>query len=239
MAEREPVRCRHGDTDLEGFMVRPRGDGPFPAVIVMHSALGLRHQVGEKARLLADLGYLAVASDMYGAGADADTPEQAGARYEPLMKDPAQLRDRTVRWFETVAALPEVDPARIAAIGYCFGGKCVLEMARSGVDVKAVSSFHGILATHAPATPGSIAAHVAAWCGTEDPFAPAETTASLRAELDGAGTVYTITEFGGVAHSFTDPDAAEMGMPGIRYDAVADAVSWSGTVAMLSQVLGT
>ena len=237
MGDRETVTCQHGETTLRGFMVRPSGSGPFPAVIVMHSALGLEHQVGDKAQALADLGYLAVASDMYGSGADTSTPEKAGTQFEPLMKDPALLRARTVAWFEAVSALPAVDPARIAAIGYCFGGKCVLELARSGVDVKAVSSFHGILSTHAPAARGAIIGHVAAWCGTEDPFAPAATTAALRDELAEAGARFTVTEFGGVAHSFTDPDAHRMGQPGIRYDAVADAVSWAGTLAMLERAL--
>lgn len=239
MADLQAMPAIHDETHLDGFLARPSGSGPFPAVIVMHSALGLHHQVADTARALAALGYLAVASDMYGVAADISDAAKAGQHCEQLMRDPERLRARTVAWFDAVAALPDVDPLRIAAIGYCFGGKCVLELARSGAPVRAVSSFHGILTTHDPAPPGRIAGHVAAWCGTDDPFAPAETTSALRAELSNAGASFTVTEFGGVAHGFTDPEAERLGRPGIGYDAVADAVSWAGTLALLDRALQT
>lgn len=233
----ETMRCEHDGTVLEGFFAAPEGDGPFPAVMVMHSALGLAHQVGEKVRLLADLGYLAVATDMYGAGADTGSPEAAGQYFMDLVQNTPKLRARAAAWFDAIAARGDVDAGRIGAIGYCFGGKCVLELARSGVDVKAVSSFHGVLTTDLPASPGTVSAQVAAWCGTEDPYAPLTDIDTLRQELTAANARFQITEFSGVAHSFTDPDAAAMGQEGIRYDAIADRVSWGGTMALLDAAL--
>jgi dienelactone hydrolase len=237
MSSMEPIRCEHDGTKLEGLVALPAGSGPHPAVLVMHSALGLRHMVQDTAERLAALGYLAVATDMYGVDAALDTPESAGKLYQALGEAPDLLRARTVRWFDTVAARGDVDAGRIAAIGYCFGGKCVLELARSGADVKAVVSYHGILSTHAPASPGSIRGEVVAYAGREDPYAPVAQIEGLRAELVAAGARFHICEFAGVAHSFTDPDASAMNMPGIAYDAIADLVSWAGTLALLETVL--
>lgn len=237
MSERETIGTTHAGVELEGFVCKPTGSGPFPAVLVMHSALGLHHLVGGRAERLADLGYLAVATDMYGVEANTASPEAAGQYYADLLENPQLLRDRCVAWFDAVAARSDVDASRIAAIGYCFGGRCVLELARSGADVKAVASYHGILTTHAPAVPGAIKGEVAAWCGRDDPFAPPAEIEELRQELVASGARFHITEFAGVAHSFTDPDAAAMGMPGIAYDALADRVSWAGTLAMLETLL--
>ncbi|MGE3690895.1 MAG: dienelactone hydrolase family protein [Novosphingobium sp.] len=237
MSELLPVDCAHDGVALRGLMAVPQGKGPFPAVLVMHSALGIRHMTEEIAGRLADLGYLALATDMYGVDADLSAPEKAGQYYAALLGDGAKLRDRCALWFDTAASLAPIDPDRIAAIGYCFGGKCVLELARSGRDVKAAVSYHGLLTTHAPAQPGAIKGEVVAWCGARDPFGPPEETVAFRAEMEAAGANWQITEWGKVAHGFTDPKA-EGGMPGIEYDAIADKVSWAGTVALLQQLLG-
>ena len=233
----QPIECEHGGTLLRGLMAVPDGDGPFPAVLVMHSALGLHHMVGDTARRLADLGYLAVASDMYGADADFSDELKAGELYARLGANPGFLRERCVAWFDAVGLLDQVDASRIGAIGYCFGGKCVLELARSGCDVKAVVSYHGTLETHEPARAGQINGVVAAWCGEQDPYAPPEHIDALRAEMIAAGARYQITMLGSVAHGFTDPDAARLNMPGIGYDEVAARVSWAGTLALLDATL--
>jgi dienelactone hydrolase len=235
MSELQPVVCQHDGVTLRGLAAIPAGQGPFPAVLVMHSALGLKHMVSEVAQKLASLGYLGVATDMYGEGANISAPEKAGAYYGALLAEPERLRARTALWFDTIAARADVDAARIAAIGYCFGGKCVMELARSGRDVKAAVSYHGLLTTHAPAGPGDIKGHVAAWCGAIDPFGPPEETAAFRQEMIAADASWQISEFGNVAHGFTDPKA-EGGMPGIAYDALADKVSWAGTVLLLGHV---
>jgi dienelactone hydrolase len=236
MSKLQPVSCEHEGVRLRGFAATPQGQGPFPAVLVMHSALGLHHMVQDVAQRLAGLGYLAVATDMYGEDADLSAPEKAGEHYMALLQAPERLRERTALWFDTVAARADVDAARVAAIGYCFGGKCVMELARSGRDVKAAVSYHGLLTTHAPAQPGQIKGEVVAWCGALDPFGPPEETVAFREEMVAAGANWQITEFGKVAHGFTDPKA-EGGMPGIEYDAMADKTSWAGTEALLEIVL--
>jgi dienelactone hydrolase len=235
MAELQPIICEHDGDMLKGKLAIPAGEGPFPAVLVMHSALGLRHIVGDVAARLAGLGYLAVATDMYGEAADISAPEKAGEHYMALLQAPERLRARTAAWYDLVAARADVDAGRIAAIGYCFGGKCVMELARSGRDVKAAVSYHGLLTTHASAKPGDIKGHVAAYCGADDPFGPHEETDAFRLEMIAAGARWQITEFGQVAHGFTDP-AAEGGMPGIQYDALADKASWAGTLTLLEEV---
>lgn len=237
MEQFEPIHCEHDGVALKGFFAAPAGDGPFPTVMVMHSALGLRHQVDEKVRLLADLGYLAVATDMYGADADTSSPEAAGEHFMDLVQNTAKLRARAVAWRDAIAARSDCDDSRIGAIGYCFGGKCVLELARSGADVKAVSSFHGVLSTDMPAQPGIVRAITAAYCGTTDPYAPIADIDALRSELSAAGVNFQIMEFGGVAHGFTDPSAAELGQDGVRYDSRADRISWAGTLALLEAEL--
>ena len=233
----ETLAFEHAGKLLTGAMARPAGDGPFPAVLVMANALGLGDQTRESAALLAEQGYLAVATDMYGAGAYYEEPTKAGDDYMTVMASPELLRARVVGWFETVAALPDVDAARIAAIGYCFGGCCVLELARSGVDVKAVVSYHGILTTQNPAAPGAIKGEVVAYCGGQDPYAPEDTIDGLHRELTAAGASHQITVFAAVKHGFTDIDSQKLDSPGIAYDAIAHKVSWAGTLALLELVL--
>jgi dienelactone hydrolase len=236
MTELQPITCEHQGKTLKGYAAIPEGQRPFPALLVMHSALGLRHMVRDIARKLAGLGYLAVATDMYGEDADLSAPAKAGEHYMALLSAPDTLRDRTALWFDTVAARADVDAKRIAAIGYCFGGKCTMELARSGRDLRAAVSYHGLLTTHAPAKPGDIKGEVVAWCGALDPFGPHAETEAFRLEMIAAEANWQITEFGNAAHGFTDPKA-EGGMPGIEYNLIADKTSWAGTLALLEVVL--
>jgi dienelactone hydrolase len=228
-----PFPLIHGDTELTALVARPAGPGPFPAVLVMHSALGIHHQVQDTARRLAALGYLAVATDMYGPSAYAGGAEGPGLAYAAFAENPELLRARSVAWFEAVRTRPDVDAGRIAAIGYCFGGHCVLELARSGAEVRAVCSYHGILTTHAPAQPGAVKAHVAAFCGAKDPYAPMADITALRKEMEAAGASWQLGVYGDAEHGFTDPDAARLNRPGIAYDAHADKASWAATLAIL------
>ena len=237
MPQFQPVRCEHDGLTLEGYAaVPPHTGAPRPAVLVMHSAMGLTENVAIVTQRVADLGYLGVATDMYGVGADISTPEIAGEHFMKLVDNPDVLRARTVAWFDAVAAREDVDASRIAALGYCFGGQCVLELARSGADLKAAVSYHGLLTTHAPAAPGSIRGDVAGWCGKHDPYAPRDTVDGRHAEMTAAGARYQVMVFGAAEHSFTDPFIGGRGMPGISYEPVSDKVSWAGTVALLEAV---
>jgi dienelactone hydrolase len=241
MTQFQAIHCEHDGTRLEGLIARPEGgEAPFPTVIVMHSANGLRHQVRGTIEKLAALGYLAIATDMYGPEAQNGPQEAAHQAYAYFIDEGLpNVRARSLAWFEAIKAHPDVDPARIAALGYCFGGHCVLELARAGADLQAVVSYHGTLKTHARAVAGVPKCEVVAYCGAHDPFAPLSEVDELRQELADAGARYQITVFGEAAHSFTDPDAASMGMEGIRYNQMADRMSWAGTLALLEQVLGT
>jgi dienelactone hydrolase len=227
------VSLHHDGADLVGAMAVPAGAGPHPGVLVIHTALGLNGMIRERAARLARLGYAALAVDMYGGGKSYAVPEAAGGPFAELLASPGRLRARTVAWLDTLAAQPGVDPARTAALGYCFGGRCALELARAGADLRAVVSFYGLLTTQAPAEPGAVRAHVAVYAGGQDPFVPRPDLDALEHELTAAGARHTITVFSHAAHAFTDPHAAALSRPGIAYDPLADAVSWAGATALL------
>lgn len=236
----QTIAFEHAGARLTGQLTSPAARGrPLPLVMVFPSALGLgKHALGAVQRL-AGQGYLGLGIDMYGEGLYSGyetSAAGAGAQFDALLKAPQLLRDRAVAWLDHARALPDVDAARIAAIGYCFGGYCVLELARTGANLAAVVSYHGLLTTQGPAAPDTIKPEVAAYCGDSDPFAPVDTIEGLRRELQAAGARHQVTVFGGVEHSFTDPDAALLKRPGIAYDALADRVSWAGTLALLETV---
>lgn len=237
MADFEPVRFMHGDVALQAAVVRPPKNHNGGTVLMFPGATGPAKSFNAAMRELADCGYLVIGMDMYGVGADLSTPEAAGQHFMALMNKPDVLRDRVVSLFEAVCDLPDVDAKRVAAIGYCFGGKCVLELARSGAAIASVSSYHGLLTTHAPARKGMVCAEIAVWSGGRDPYAPAADLDALRAELDAAEASYQITLFSRAQHSFTDPDHDGVA-EGIAYDPMAHGVAWAGTLAMLTHTIG-
>ncbi len=224
----QPIEFEHDGTLLRGYAAFPSGTGPFPVVLVMHSALGVTHQMNEPvAQALATEGYAAICTDMFGAGRTFN--ENTGA--------PEKERARALAWFHRIAARSEVDERRIAAIGFCYGGMTVLELARGGANIRAAVSYHGLLTTHAPAEPGAISGHVVAYCGAGDPFCPAEDVGAFREEMRGAGVSdYQVTIFGAAEHGFTDPDAAALNLEGVRYDPLSNDLSWNGTLVLLRHV---
>lgn len=232
----EPVQCLHDGTEMEGFLARPQGDGPHPTVLMFPGATGSGPSFEAAVRELAARGYAAIGISVYERGADITTPQSSGAYFADLMARPEVLRARVLAWFNMVCALPFVDPARVAALGYCFGGKCVLELARSGAPVRAVSSFHGLLTTHAPSVAGVMSARVLVWTGGRDPYAPRADLDSLRAEFDAAGVDYSVMEFSRAQHAFTDPDHDGIA-EGIAYDPMAHRIAWSGTIGLLEVTL--
>jgi dienelactone hydrolase len=231
----EPLPLGHDGDALEGYIARPEGEGPFPAVIIYHSGLGLVPFECNKAKAMAELGYLAVVADMFGLAARDIEPGDLSA-YQKLTSRPELFRERVTAWFDTTAALPDCDATRIGAFGFCMGGASVLELARSGRNAKAVVSYHGSLTTHEPAKRGQVKPVVVAYCGLDDPYAPPETIRALHDELIAAEADFHIVEFAKVKHSFTNPEVHE-GIDGVAYDAVADAVSWAGTLALFETVL--
>lgn len=233
----ETIHCNHRGIALEASLLRPAAQPSRGTVLMLPGATGPGPSFEKAMAELAAEGYLVAGVGMYEAGADISTPQASGAHFAALMAAPDLLRERVVTWFETIRALPGVDPARIAAIGYCFGGKCVLELARSGAAIATVTSFHGLLTTHAPARPGEVTARIAVWTGGRDPYAPVADLDALREEFDSAGADYQVTLFSRAQHSFTDPDHDGFA-EGIAYDETAHRIAWSGTLTLLSQSIG-
>ena len=238
MAEFERIGWEHDGVPLSGYFARPAdGAAPAPAVIAFPGATGGRRRLEMTVTGLAARGYLAAAVSMYDARIDTSDEAKGGEQFMALLNAPELLRARARGWLDTFAALPGVDPARIATLGYCFGGQCVLEIARSGADVRATVAYHALLRTHAPAEPGAIGGLVSAWCAGRDSYAPPEDTVAFAREMTDAGVRHQIMTFSDAQHAFTDPDASDHGLEGIAYDAMAEAVSWAGTLAILEQCL--
>ncbi|MFT3964908.1 MAG: dienelactone hydrolase family protein [Sphingobium sp.] len=237
MTDLVTVELHHDGADLAGQLALPQAEGPHPGVLVIHNAHGLGPHMLERARTLAAEGYAALAVDMYGGGKHYASPEEAGEPFMAVAGSPERLRGRVNAWLDTLKARPDIDAARVAAIGYCFGGLCVLELARSGADARAVISYHGILKTQFPAEAGAVKAKIAVYTGGKDPYAPRADVTALEDELIAAGADYQITVFGEAFHSFTDPNATDTGRPGIAYDPMADRMSWAGTLELLKAVL--
>ena len=234
----EPVHYVSGDTRMHGYAAwDDRFKGPRPGVLVVHEWWGLNEYARSRARDLAELGYVALAVDMYGDGQVADHPDEAGAFAQRLGGDLPEARRRMQAAIEALKRLPSTDTDRLAAIGYCFGGGVVLQAARDGLPLEAVVSFHGSLATPLPAQPGKVKSRVLVFNGAADPFVPDEQIAAFKQEMDAAGVDYRFVNYPGVLHSFTNPGADEVGqrfgLP-LAYDAKADADSWAQMQGFLS-----
>jgi dienelactone hydrolase len=235
MTALRPYAYSHDGVTLTGQLAEPTGPGPHPAVLVMHSALGQGPLERKRAQDLADAGYVALAADMYGFETSEDTWRQAMAAFK---QSPELARSRMVATYEAVRALPQVDPSRICAIGFCFGGECVLELARSGLDVAAVVSFHGGLLTKSPAARGSVKAKILVITGALDPYAPASDVEAFEKEMTEAEADWQMTIYGQGEHGFTNPSARPRpDYPGVRYDAMLDRLSWAQSNAFLEACL--
>lgn len=213
--------------------------GPRAGVLVFPEAFGLgEHAIGRAERLAA-MGYVALACDLHGDGQVVDDLQQAIGLLQPMLADPTHTRARAAGGLKALVSRPEVDPARVASIGFCFGGTMSLELARSGADLKAVVGFHSGLATSAPKTDaGAIKARILVCIGADDPMIPSEQRAAFETEMREAGVDWQVHLYGNTVHSFTNPEAAKRNMPdAIRYDAEADARSWASLQQLFSETL--
>ena len=204
--------------------------GARPGVIVVHEWWGLNDYARRRARELAQLGYAALAIDMYGGGKHTEHAAEATEMMHGVANDSKVSYARALAGLQLLKAQPEVDPTRLAAIGYCFGGKVVLDMARQGMDLKGVVSFHGVLSTATPAQKGKVNAKVLVLNGEADKFISADDIAALKKEMKDAGVDFTFKNYPGAKHAFTSPDADRLGqenhMDNIAYNAAADKDSW-------------
>ena len=213
--------------------------GKRPGVLVVHEWWGLNDYARMRARMLAGLGYTALAVDMYGDGKQAMHPDDAKVFSSELMKNSDSAKARFMAAMEFLRQQGSVDPTRIAAIGYCMGGGVVLNMARQGVDLKGVASFHGSLAAVKPAEPGSVKAKILVLHGGADKFITSEQIEAFKQEMKSAGADFQFISYPGATHSFTNPEATELGkkfnMP-IAYNADADKKSWGELQEFLKKI---
>jgi dienelactone hydrolase len=222
---------------LVGYLaVDDATSGKRPGIIVAHEGGGLAEHAKNSARRLAEAGFIAFALDYYGDGRPLADIAEAMPRIGAWIADPTGIRARAHAALAVLTAQPQTDAARLAGIGYCFGGTTVLEMARAGEPLAAVVGFHSGLATAKPAQAGTVKAKVLVELGAADPLVPAEQRAAFEAEMTAAKVDWRMTLHGGVVHSFTNPAADALGRPDLRYDKAADERSWRAMLDLFAEV---
>ncbi len=233
------VAYKDDDVVLEAYIAFDDAiKGMRPAVLVSHAWSGREGFVAEKARKLAEMGYVGFALDMYGQGIRGASVDENTALMQPFIDDRAMLQKRIVAAFYAVRQLPWVDQNHIAAIGFCFGGLCVLDLARSGLDLKGVVSFHGLLSPPENLEQKSIKAKVLVLHGNDDPMVPVDHVIALQQELTTAGVDWQIHTFGQTMHAFTNPVANDPEF-GTVYQADADRRSWQLMQNFLSEIFAS
>jgi dienelactone hydrolase len=233
------IDYRCGEASLRGYLALDENTaGKRPGVAVFHEGLGLGEFAMERARRLAGLGYVALAADMFGDRRQASNLQEVATLVGRLRAEPEKLRARGRAALAALAALPQVDGGRLAAIGFCFGGSVVLELAREGADLKAVVSFHGVLATKMPARPGLVKASVLVCTGVDDPLAPPEQVADFENEMRTGGVKdWQVIAYGNTLHGFTNPAADGSMMRTAMYNQQADRRSWASMKSLFDEVL--
>jgi len=233
----QPIAYEVNGKPYTGFLADGSGGKKVPGVLVAHEGGGMTEHPKDRARMLAELGYVAFAMDTFGE----PVTEMARAQeiLRALMADPDELRARVTTAFELLRRQPNVESSRMAAIGFCFGGTTVLELARSGADVACVVGFHSGLTPARAAAPGAIKAKVLVSLGTADPIIDAAQRDAFAEEMTAAGADWQMQVLGGVGHSFTNPGIDALNLPGFKYDAQADRRSWAAMRALFDETLGS
>jgi dienelactone hydrolase len=201
--------------------------GKRPGIVVYHEWWGLNDYAKKRARMLAELGYVAFAADMYGDDKVTETPDQARQWMQQVTVDVDLWRERANLGLAQLKASDIVDTQKLAAIGYCFGGGTVLQMAYGGADLKGVVSFHGSLPAAPEEAKGRITPKILALHGQADAMIPPEVVQNFEAKATAAEANWELVSYGGVRHGFTNPDAGKAGIANLKYDAQADARSWA------------
>lgn len=201
--------------------------GKRPGVLVIHDLWGMGEQPRERARRLAELGYVGLAIDLFGDRQQPSSLPEAMPLVEALRGDVRRFRDLLRAGLSELAKHEMVDPSQMGAIGFCLGGVSVLEMARDGADLRGVVCFHGNLDTPAPATKEAVKARILVCTGGADPIIPDQQIAAFKNEMRAAETDWQVDIFGGAGHSFTNVHADRAGIPGVKYHESADRRSWA------------
>ncbi len=233
----EIVAYKHGDVQLKGYISYDEAlTTKRPAVLVVHEWKGLGSYAKRRADQLAEMGYVAFAADMYGKDIRPQTHEEAGKQAGIYKNDRQLMRSRIQAALDVLKAHPWVDASKVGAIGYCFGGTTVLELARSGADVKGVVSFHGALETPDPADAKNIKGKILVQHGADDPFVKPEEVAAFKKEMADASVDMRFESYAGAAHSFTVPEANNP--PYMAYNEEADKKSWESMKAFFREIFG-
>ncbi len=238
----EPVQYVAGDTTMKGYLAYDDSfSGKRPGILVVHEWWGHNEYARKRARMLAELGYVALAVDMYGEGKQARHPDDAGKFSGEIRKNMSLGRERFLAARNVLQENKFTDSKRIGAIGYCFGGSVVLQMARDGMDLAGVASFHGGLTTEAPAKPGSVKAKILVLNGADDKFIKPGQIEAFKKEMSAAHADFLFISYPGATHSFTNPDAdkyaKQFNIP-LGYNADADVKSWAEMKTFFQDIFG-
>ena len=221
----------------EAYLVHDGSGEARPTVLLFHGWDGRPPMMDEMADRVAGLGYNAYAVDLYGKGKVGNSPEECQALMNPLVGDRARLRALLLAAIEVAATQPEIDASRMAAIGFCFGGLCVLDCARAGAPLRGVASFHGLFNPAGLPTVTPIRSKIIAFHGWNDPMAPPESALALGQELTAAGADWQLHAFGGTMHAFMH-EGANAPQMGIQYNADSARRAWAGMSGFLHEVIG-
>ena len=234
------IEYKEGNAVLEGFLAMPAGidakSPKHPGIVVVHEWMGLNDYAKRRARMLAELGYIAFAADIYGKGVRPKDPKEAGELAGKYKSDRPLLRKRAQAALDELAKQSGVDTNRLAAIGYCFGGTTVLELARSGAPLVATVSFHGALATPTPADAKNIKGKVLALHGADDPTVPAKEVEAFEQEMRDGHVNWELVKYGGAVHAFTNPATPFKPGAAVGYNESADKRSWQAMKDFFGEV---
>jgi dienelactone hydrolase len=234
------IEYRQGDTPLQGFLAwDDSSGGKRPGFLVVHEWWGHNEHARAQAVRLAKAGYVGFALDMYGKGKVATHPQDAKAFMQEATKDPTLVRARFDAAMAVLKAQPQVDPARIGVVGYCFGGNVALQMARAGQDLAAVATFHAALPPLDEPAKGKVKPRILLATGGADPMVPPAQVDAFVQKMKEAGADITAVTYPGAKHSFTNPEAGKAGMDALAYDAEADRKSWEAALELFRQVFKT
>jgi len=233
------VEYAQGDAVLEGYLAYDDAiKGVRPGVLVVHEWWGINEYARKRTEQLAQLGYVALAADIYGKGNRAKTPQEAMALTGRYLggSDRNLVRARVNAGLDALKKNPLVDPKRVAAIGYCFGGTAVLELARSGADLAGVVSFHGGLSTPNPADAKNIRSKVLVLTGADDPYAKPEQVMAFEDEMRAAGVDWYLISYANAVHAFTNPESGTDTSKGVAYNEKADRRSWEAMKSFFGEI---
>ncbi len=232
----ETIEYKDGETLLEGYLAFDNSrQAPAPTVLIAHAWEGRDEFVCDKARKLAEQGYTAFALDVYGKGILGNNAEENGALMQPFLDDRLMLQQRLIAGMAAASQCDQVDPEQLAIMGYCFGGLCALDLARTGAALKGAVSFHGLLNAPGNTEDNEIKAKILIFQGDKDPLAPVEQVIACQQELTAAGVDWQIHTYGTAMHSFTNPKALDAST-GLFFDTVANKRAWQALLNFLEEI---